>query len=383
MHMDSTTKHEALEKCKELINGRVVKATPADQLTRTAVLSKMFIYFKNGLHNSRPAQEYLKSRGLDVTKIEVGYNAGQFHHGTRKEEALIKSCIEVGLLSEHDRLSRTGEMSYKPFAKGCIVFALRNKINQVSGLYFRSTMNNEDSRHFYLKESEGLYPFYPKAETERLIICDSVIDAASLLQIKAVTEQYSLLGAYGTNRLNPEMKAAIADLKQLKEIVFAFDSDDAGNKAAVKYAEELKQLLPGIAVTKMILPCKDVNETLTAHNEEVFTVCLSERTTDFLSLAPLAGGEPQEGKLFLSTEKPIETEALQAPLKNHNDSEQRKEPETSFPLDVSNPYKIIYTGSVANYYVQGGIPKASDHMKIMLVIENKETGIKARNRVDL
>lgn len=98
----------------------------------------------------------------------------------------------------------------------------------------QSTTNNEDSRHFYLKDSEGLYPKYPDANTERLIITESVIDAASLLQIKAITDAYSLLSAYGTNRLNPEMKAAIADLKQLKEIVFAFDNDDTGNKAAAK-----------------------------------------------------------------------------------------------------------------------------------------------------
>lgn len=108
------------------------------------------------------------------------------HHGTRKEEALIKSCVEVGLLSNHDRLSRTGEVSYKPFAKLCIVFALRNKMNQVSGLYFRSTINNDESKHFYLRDSEGVYPKYPDAATQRLIIAESIIDAASLLQIKAI-----------------------------------------------------------------------------------------------------------------------------------------------------------------------------------------------------
>lgn len=101
---------------------------------------------------SKPAQEYLHSRSLDSSKIEVGYNTGQFHHGTRKDEGLIQQCLQYGLLSEHDRLSRTGETCYKPFAKFCIVFALRNKANQVTGLYFRSTVNDQEQKHFYLKD---------------------------------------------------------------------------------------------------------------------------------------------------------------------------------------------------------------------------------------
>ncbi len=78
MHMDSVTKHEALEKCKELIKGTKIKEPTADQLTKRAILTKMFIYFENAAHNSKPAQEYLQSRELDATKIEVGYHTPQF-----------------------------------------------------------------------------------------------------------------------------------------------------------------------------------------------------------------------------------------------------------------------------------------------------------------
>lgn len=260
MYIENITKHEALEKCKELINGTAIKAK-ADQLTRVAVLTKMFIYFKNAVHNSKPAQEYLQSRGLDATKIEVGYNTAQFHHGNRKDEALINSCVQVGLLTPWGTNTREGGQAYKPFAKLCVVFALRNQSNHVTGLYFRSAINNDESKHFYLKDSEGLYPKYPDANTERLIITEAVIDAASLVQIKAITDEYSLLSAYGTNRLNDEMKAAVTELKQLKEIIFAFDNDEAANKAAAKYKEELQALLPSVTFTKIILLCKDVNET--------------------------------------------------------------------------------------------------------------------------
>lgn len=77
MYMENINKHEALEKCKELISGTAIKVPTADQLTKVAILTKMFIYFKNAVHNSKPAQEYLQSHGLDATKIEVGYNTAQ------------------------------------------------------------------------------------------------------------------------------------------------------------------------------------------------------------------------------------------------------------------------------------------------------------------
>lgn len=91
MHMEQTDKHHAILKAGELITGT---ASPAQKLTRIALLTNMFTYFKNAIHNSRPAREYLESRGLDYTKTEMGYNSGQFHHGSRKDETLIEACLE-------------------------------------------------------------------------------------------------------------------------------------------------------------------------------------------------------------------------------------------------------------------------------------------------
>lgn len=373
MYKENVTKHEAIEKCKQLITGDITTAAAA--LTRTAVLTKMFGYFKTAVHNSRPARDYIAGRGLDHTRLEIGYNTGQFHHGNRKEEAFIKSCVEVGLLSEHDRLSRMGETSYKPFAKYCIVFALRNPLNQVSGLYFRSTVNDTEQKHFYLKNSEGLYPKYPDNSTTKLIIAESIIDAASLQQIKAITDEYTVLAAYGANRLTQEMKAVIIALQQLTEIIFAFDQDAAGHKAAAKYKEELHQLLPNIIISKMQLPGKDVNETLQIHTEEVFTELLNTRTTDFYFLSNENTSEQQDTTLFI--EPPIE--------KVISNEKNKSLPSAAHAaaLDISNPYKIKYATDTAVYYVQGSLPKTTDHLKIMLVIESVATGLKARNKVDL
>ena len=155
LHKENITKAEAIKRATQMLNGENQKSNPAQQITRVAILTKMFSYFKNAVHNSKPAQEYLKKRGIDPTKTEAGYNTGQFHHGTRKEEALIKSCTEVGLLIPWGTNSRVGGQAYKPFAKDCICFPLKNKVNQITGLYFRSTINDTDQKHFYLKEYDS------------------------------------------------------------------------------------------------------------------------------------------------------------------------------------------------------------------------------------
>ena len=368
MYKEGCTKHEALEKCKELIGG-VATAPPAEQLTRTAVLTRMFTYFKNAVSNSKPAQEYIRSRALDASKLEIGYNTGQFHHGTRRDELLIKSCLEVGLLSLHDRPGRTGGDAYRPFAKSCIVFALKNKANQVSGLYFRSTGSDHEQRHFYLKDRQGLYPGYPATETQKLILTESVIDAATLLQIPAITAQYSIISLYGTNGLTTEHLEAIAALPHLDELIFWLNADPPGEEATRKHAGALQGLHPRVILTQVYMPeGEDINSLAQTHSDtKIFTDMLASRQ------APGMG----PAKLFLSPEKSFEKKKDQQAVSQFRIVAAAKD------LDTSNPYKLRYSTPAAHYYVQGSIPRSVDNMKVMLVIEQPDTGLKARNRIDL
>ena len=235
MHKENLTKREAILKAQSLITGNTqTHKQPTAELTRIAVLTKMFTYFKNAVHNSKPAKEYLQSRNLDFEKQEVGYNSGQFHHGTRKDEALIKSCVKYGLLLDKGKKSRTGEPAYQPFGKGGISFALKNREGKITGLYFRSVTDSKKSRHFYLKDRQGLYPGYPKPNTTKLILTEAIIDAATLLQQETITKGFEVLSLYGTNGLTDEHTEAIKGLNELQEVVFWFDGDEAGNKAAEK-----------------------------------------------------------------------------------------------------------------------------------------------------
>jgi len=275
---EKLTKHEALKKCTDLVKSPMSKVESLQKNTQNPTLKtkdflgKMFGYFKNAIHNSKPAKEYLQSRALDYKKIEVGYNGGQFHHGARKDENLINECLQYGLL-----IDKGLKNAYGIFGKWCVCFALKNKENEVTGLYFRSTLNDKESKHFYLKNRKGLYPNYPDRNTKKLILTESIIDCASLLQIKEIADNYSLLACYGTNGLTEEHQQAIQDLPQLEEIIFFFDNDSAGKEAVQKYGAMLKSEYPTLKITSVEPINKDINETLQLHSEEIFTELLSQR----------------------------------------------------------------------------------------------------------
>ena len=296
MYRENCTKHEAINKAENLLgvdsenlqveNRSAIPVLPNSGISREQFLTSIFQYFKNAVHNSKPARDYLESRRFDYRKIEVGYNGGQFHHGKRRDEKLIEECLHYGLLIDKNNLSRTGEKAFSVFGKWCICFALKNKSGEVVSLYFRSTLDAGDNKHFYLKNRQGLYPGHPEKNTKILILTESIIDAASLLKVSPPggdLEGAFVLACYGTNGLTGEHQQAIAELKELQEIVFAFDMDSAGREAAKKYAAMFRSKHPNLKITTLDLPGKDVNETLQGHDESIFTELFNKRKDIFLS----------------------------------------------------------------------------------------------------
>jgi DNA primase len=357
MHKENQDKHNAILKAAGMLNGHTVPAATAQSVSKADILTKMFTYFKNAVHNSPPAKQYIESRKLDYEKLEIGYNSGQFHHGARKDETLIKQCLQVGLLQDAGLTSKTGDKAYRPFGKWCIVFPLKNKANQITGLYFRSTLNDTDKRHYYLENRQGLYPCYPKPETEKLILTEAIIDTASLLLVPEITSKYSVLACYGTNGLTDEHKQAIAGLKKLKEIIFFFDGDKAGKEAVNKYAAMFKELLPSVKISN-VEPTEgdDINSLLQGHEPSVLPHFIDNRT-DFLFSSGIK-----------TTELPETITESAAPIST---------------LNTSNPLSISYTGTEAEHRVKGFNPRQMDSLKISLQIINNETRHDHRAKLDL
>jgi DNA primase len=185
-------KHQAIIKAKEMLG------------IKTESLNDIFLKLKQNVNKSPRAKQYIEERNLSAVKLEIGYNAETYHQ-----------------------------------LKNCIIFPLKDKYNNVVSLYGRSLTKG----HYYTANRKGLYPKYPSSETRKLILTESVIDAATLLQQEEITAEYEILALYGTNGLTEEHTQAIQELKHLKEIVIWLDGDEAGEKATEKYQESIYQLL--------------------------------------------------------------------------------------------------------------------------------------------
>lgn len=353
-------KHKGLLKATELsgeikpINNKPKQPNNQPKENHTEILTRIFESFRNGLNHpvSVKPKEYLKSRNLDLTKLEIGYNSGQFHHHNKLPEADQTACIEAGLLIHYNgSVPNAIGTTYTPFAKDCIIFPLKNKSGKIVSLYGRSIINNDKSKHYYLKDRQGLYPNYPKPETTRLILTEAIIDTATLLQIPEIIEEYSVLTCFGTNGLTSEHLQAIKQLQSLEEIIFFFDGDKAGRDAIKKYQEEFLTELPGVKLTAVETPeNEDINSLLQGHEPEIFTHLLENRKD-----------------LFLLTEK--EDEPEQKP-------ESQPEPvRTTGKLNTRNPEFITYTTDELQIIILGGINlQQLDRLRITVKISRTDTG---------
>jgi len=303
-------KHQAILKAKSLI-GESLQVTKQETKENpvlseveghTEILSKIFTSFTNGLKSStaKHPQAYLISRSLSASgrtgcheRLELGYNSGQFHHRGKLNEADKNACIAAGLLVPYKgKTPNASGQTYTAFAKDCIIFPLKNKQNQIVSLYGRSITDNKNAKHYYLKNRNGLYPNYPKPNTTKLILTEAIIDAATLIQLPEITNNYEILSLYGTNGLTSEHSQAIKEWssplggdREGREIIFFFDGDKAGMEAITKYQHELNELLPGIKLSQVETPLEeDVNSLLSGHDAGIFTHLLENRKDTPLNL---------------------------------------------------------------------------------------------------
>ena len=347
--MEKCTKHEALVKAASLtqrhgssnLPGHEEKeqSSSTDEVSRIAVLTKIFSYYKTGLPRSERAVEYLKSRSIDYKLHEMAFNTGNMHVES-KAHHLVDSMVKYGLLKPMPA------KGYIVWAKDCILFPLKNADNKIVSLYGRSITDTHDNRHFYLKNREGLYPGYPKPATTKLILTESIIDAATLLEQKEIKSSYEVLSLYGTNGLTEEHIKAIQSLQQLEEIILMLNADAAGEAASEKHYQTLKQLLPEIRISKTELPeGEDVNSVLCTHDDPKVLYDLIEQRKPFS---------------FSIENKNSETIA-------------RPSLPQSTKLDARNAELLIYDNCELYFEILGGIKITGlDRMKVTLKVQHKE-----------
>lgn len=303
--------------------------------------NEAFEQMKSSFVASSTARKYAESRVLDWKKLEIGYNA-------------FKS-------SKFDYL------------RGCITFPLINEKGDTVSLYGRSVRDNDKAKHYYTKSRSGLYPCWPSRATKKLILTESVIDTATLLNIKELTDNYTLLALYGTNGLTTEHIQALQRIEKLEEIILFFDGDQGGKEANQKHAKYLKSLFTETKIRIVQTTDEtDINELAQSHEKEIFTDLINKAESFFFS------EEESEPK---TTEKKKSPNVL-TPARPLGGSQNLNVP--TYKLDTSHKYNLKYNTDTARYEIKGGIAKNGlDRLVISLHIINPETRKKSRVRLDL
>ena len=325
----------------------VQQSSPLTQEQRIATLTQAFSYFARSMQSrDEKPKEYLKKRALEINKITVGYDGHNFHKGI--DEALREHYLATGLLYP-DKLGRAG--NYHSFFAHCIVFPILNEKGEIVNLYGRCIDDTKESKHRYLPgKHQGIYPKYPKPETEFLIITECIIDAVTLLQMPEITSKYEIISCYGTNNFTQDHQTAIRNLQALKEVTLFYDGDKAGRDAMVTHTKMIKEIKPQVKISYVETPeNEDINSIAQGHEPAVFTAFLKERRF-FLSQDTIQpNGNPTLEKQENGTplKNPFERKNSQTPT--NIESKQAEN------LNTDNPEQLIYDNEYLSVTVWGGI----------------------------
>lgn len=334
MLMDKCSKHMAILKAKKLIGETIITNVNQNHKTMSNPnLTEIFFKLQEALPRSKKALEYLESRNLTQVS-EIGYNSGTNYSSMQQ----------------------------------CVIFPLKDQQGKVVSLYGRAVGRDG---HYYSKDRTGLYPGYPHAETRTLVLTESVIDAAT---VKKFTT-YEVLALYGTNGLTQEHTEAISQLKELKEVIFFLDGDEAGDNAVSKYKRKLEKLLPHIQLSKVETPQgEDPNSLTISHAEGI-------------AESPAEGGKPdnilnhliENRTVFSSTEvESLDTQLIPTPepakFSPKEVARQMHSNGTPSKLNTDNSEYLIFTKIPLLISVLGGIGlHPIDKLRVTLKIERTDS----------
>jgi DNA primase len=203
------------------------------------LLEAVVDHYHETLKNSPEAQQYLVKRGLQSSEMVEQFRLGFANRtlGYRMPEKNRSAGAE-----QRGRLQQLGVLreNGREHLRGSIVIPIFNLESEVVQMYGRKIaprhlLREDTSEHLYLPgPHRGVWNEPALISSKEIILCEALIDALTFwcAGYRHVTT------SYGVNGFTDEIKAAFRK-HGTKRIYIAYDRDDAGERAALKHAEEL------------------------------------------------------------------------------------------------------------------------------------------------
>ena len=292
MDYERLTFVEAIEELAKMV-GIPVPKTKEDRVVNKenndlkSLLSRVSKHYEKNLKESTIAIEYFKSRGIDgktARHYALGFAKKSYDDILKnfgKTDKDRKQLLACGLLTEKD------DGGYFDKFRNRVMFPIRNNRGEVVGFGGRVIVDEEPK---YLnspgtvlfKKGELLYGLFESkksiAERNSAVIVEGYTDVIGLYQFGVGNSLATLGTATTESHINKVFR--ISD-----QIIFCFDGDDAGRKAAEK---AMKLCLPLVRKNKeayfLILEDEDPDEFIRQHGHQEFEARLAtaKSTDEFL-----------------------------------------------------------------------------------------------------
>ena len=236
-------------------------------------------FFQAQLREHQPAVDYLKSRGLSgkiSRDFGVGYapdswDALQKHLGTGERE--MKLMQRAGLLSQGKG------KSYDKF-RGRIMFPIQDRCGRVIAFGGRALgedgpkyLNSPETELFHKgRELYGLYLARQRVgRQDEIIVVEGYTDVVALAQY-GLPNSVATLGTATT----PDQAALL--FRAAETVIFCFDGDEAGRKAAWRALQAtLPKLKEGVQARFLFLPeGEDPDSLVRQQGKEAFEALLAK-----------------------------------------------------------------------------------------------------------
>jgi DNA primase len=203
------------------------------------LMEKIAHYYQNQLAKNPAAKNYLTRRGLSeniIKKYQIGFSADAWHQvesacgGSPANRPLL---FEAGMLIKRDQ-----DQPYDRF-RNRIMFPIRNRRGQIIGFGGRSLgddnpkyLNSPETSIFHKgNELYGLFESQKEIrDAKTIIIVEGYMDVIALAQFE-IPYAVATLGTAAT----PEHVKCL--LRYAEHLIFCFDGDNAGRKAAWRALE--------------------------------------------------------------------------------------------------------------------------------------------------